>query len=118
MKRALMGLCCAGLLARFALSTSAATTTMKGVISDSACGMSHAKMIAGHGGKMTDKECTAACVKAGAKYVFVANKKVYNIQNQDLAAVQADAGETVMLTGDFNGSDVTVSKVAMAAKAK
>jgi len=115
----LRGLCCVGLLACFAWSASAATMTMTGTISDSMCGMSHAKMIAAHGGKMSAKECTMACVKAGGKYVFVSNKKVYTIENQDLAGLQEHAGERVTLTGDFGANNmITVSKVAMAAKAK
>jgi hypothetical protein len=118
MKSVLRGLCCVGLLACFAWSASAATMTMTGTISDSMCGMSHAKMIAGHAG-MTDKACTMACVKAGAKYVFVANKKVYTIENQDLTGLQEHAGERVTLTADFGANNViTVSKVAMVAKAK
>lgn len=119
MKKVLWGLCCTGLLACFAWSASATTMTVTGTISDSMCGMSHAKMIADHGGKMTAKECTMACVKAGAKYVFVANKKVYTIENQDLAALQQHAGERVTLTGDFGANNmITVAKVTMVAKAK
>ncbi|MGA2881848.1 MAG: hypothetical protein ABSG13_23085 [Bryobacteraceae bacterium] len=115
MKSILRGLCCAGLLASFALFASAATMTMKGMISDSMCGASHAKMMAGHPG-MTDAQCTQGCVKGGAKYVFVSKGKVYQIANQDMAAVMKEAGESVSLTGDFNGDTITVSKVMMAKK--
>jgi len=115
MKSILRGLCCTGLLASFALFASAATMTMKGMISDSMCGASHAKMIAGHPG-MTASQCTLGCIKAGAKYVFVSKGKVYQIANQDMAALMKEAGEPVSLTGDVNGDTITVSKVMMSKK--
>lgn len=91
----------------------AATMTMNGLISDSECGMSHAKM---KDAKMSDKDCTLACIKAGAKFVFVSGGKVYKIANQNLAALTQNAGATVSLTGDVNGDTITVSKVAASAK--
>ena len=42
-------------------------------------------------GKNT-KECTAACVKGGAKYVFVSKGKADAIQNQDFGTLAANAG--------------------------
>jgi hypothetical protein len=93
---------------------SAADKTWTGQISDSMCGASHAKMIAGHAGaKMTNTDCTLACVKAGAKYVFVSGGKVYAISNQDDADLMKHAGHTVRLTGEMNGTTITVSKIAM-----
>ena len=107
-------LCCIGLLLGLASLASAADTTWTGQISDSMCGTSHAKMIAGHAGaKMTARDCTLACVKAGAKYVFVTKGKVYNISNQGLTDLQVHAGHTVRLTGEMNGDTITVSKIAM-----
>lgn len=114
MKSILRGFRCAGLLVTLASLASAATMTMKGMISDSMCGASHAKMIAAHqGAKMTDHDCTLACVKAGGKYVFVSDGKVYQIANQDMAALMKEAGDSVSVTGDVNGDTITVSKVAM-----
>jgi hypothetical protein len=107
-------LCCIGLLLGLASLASAADTTSTGQISDSMCGTSHAKMIAGHtAAKMTARDCTLACVKAGGKYVFVTKGKVYNISNQGLADLQVHAGHTVRLTGEMNGDTITVSKIAM-----
>lgn len=57
-----------GLLVGFASFASAATMTMTGVISDSMCGASHAKMMAMHKDAKTDRDCTLACVKGGGKY--------------------------------------------------
>lgn len=66
------------------LSVWAAPQTLTGQISDSMCGKSHAGM--GDMGK-NPKECTAGCVKAGGKYVFVSGDKVYEIK--------ASSGESV-----------------------
>ena len=91
----------------------AATMTMDGMISDSMCGVSHAKMMQAHKeAKMTDRDCTLACVKGGGKFVFVSNGKVYNISNQKQADLAKYAGENVSLTGDMQGDSVTVAKIA------
>lgn len=62
--------------------------------------------------KMTDKDCTLACVKAGGKFVFVSNGKVYNISNQKLDDLTKYAGQNVSVIGDVSGDNITVSKVA------
>ena len=118
MKNVFRTVCCIGLLLGFTAFVSAADKTWTGKISDSMCGASHAKMIAAHGGasKMTDRDCTLACTKAGGKYVFVTGGKVYNIANQDDADLQTHAGHTVRLTGDMKGDTITVSKIVMPAK--
>ena len=115
MKTILRGLCCTGLLTGFASLVSAATMTMTGMISDSMCGASHAKMTAGHP-NMTDRDCTLACAKAGAKYVFVSDGKVYQIANQNQPDLAKEAGDKVSLTGDVNGETITVSKLMMVKK--
>lgn len=114
MKKIQRGLICVGLLAGIASFASAATMTMKGSISDSMCGASHAKMMEMHkDAKMTDRDCTLACVQHGAKYIFVSEGKVYQIANQNLPALMKNAGEPVSVTGDVNGDTITVSKVSM-----
>jgi hypothetical protein len=102
--------------------------TWTGKISDSMCGFDHTAMTKEHqkegqlpGAARSDKdrECTLACVKSGGKYVFVAGRKVYEIENQDSAALQEHAGHTVKLTGEMNadGKSIKVSRVTMAAAA-
>jgi hypothetical protein len=60
-----------GLLAGLSSFAGAATMTMDGMISDSMCGASHAKMMEMHkDAKMTDRDCTLGCVKGGGKFVF------------------------------------------------
>jgi hypothetical protein len=117
MKGALSSLCCIGLLVGLAALAQAAEKTWTGKISDSMRGASHAKMIAEHTGtKMTERACTQACIKGGAKYVFVTGGKVYNIENQDLALLQEHAGERVRLTGEMKGDTITVSNMVTPGK--
>jgi hypothetical protein len=114
MKTIVRFLCCAGLLTGLASFASAAEMTMKGMISDSMCGTSHAKMMQMHKDMKTDHDCTVGCVKAGAKYVFVSDAgKVYQISNQEAADVMKNAGESVSITGDVKGDTITVSKLMM-----
>jgi hypothetical protein len=112
MKRIFINLGTIGLFAGLSSFAGAATMTMNGMISDSMCGVSHAKMMEMHkDAKMTDRDCTLACVKGGGKFVFVSDGKVYNVANQKLAALTEHAGETVTLTGNVEGDTITVSKV-------
>ncbi|MCU1337431.1 MAG: hypothetical protein JWO19_3012 [Bryobacterales bacterium] len=113
MKRVFKSLGMIALFAGLGSFAGAATMTMDGMISDSACGASHAKMMQEHkDAKMTDRDCTLACVKAGGKFVFVSGGKVYNVANQKLAALTQHAGETVSVTGNVKGDTITVSKVS------
>ena len=101
-----------GLLVGLSCLAFAADQTWTGQISDSMCGASHAKMMAGHPGT-SDRDCTLACVKGGGKYVFVSDGKVYNIANQGPALLQTHAGHTVRLTGEMKGNTITVSNITM-----
>ena len=114
MKSILRGLCCAGLLAGFAALAPAATMTAVGLIGDNCDAASHAKIIAMHkDAKMNDRDLALACVKDGGKYVFVADGKVYQIANQNQADLAKAAGDKVRLTGDLNGTTITVARVTM-----
>lgn len=81
-----------------------------GKISDSSCGVSHAKMAGQHG--KSDRECALACIRNGSKYVFVSAGSVYQISNQDFADLEKRAGQMVELTGDMKGDAVTVTKIS------
>jgi hypothetical protein len=97
----------------FGIASSCFGATWTGMISDSACGMSHAKMMAGNKNLKTDRDCTLACIAAGSKYVFVSDGKLYSIANQKFAGLRKDAGMRVQLTGAMTGDTITVSKIAM-----
>src|ERR1700680_782622 len=112
MKNLLMSLLFAGIMVGAAGLALGADQTWTGQISDSMCGGSHAKMMEMHkDAKMTERDCTLACVKGGGKFVFVSGGGVYNVANQNLAALTEHAGETVSLTGNVDGDTITVSKV-------
>jgi len=100
-----------------AMSVSAADQTWTGRISDSMCGAKHNTADEHGGKKMSDRDCTLACVKEHhAKYVFVKGAKVYSVANQDFGGLEEHAGHTVRLTGEMNGDTITVSKIVMPAK--
>ncbi len=94
----------------------AAEQTLTGKISDSMCGHSHKSAIEHSGKKLSEHDCTIACVKNGGKYVFVSGGKIYNISNQDYAGLEEHAGHNVKMTGDVSGDTITVSSITMAGK--
>jgi hypothetical protein len=85
--------------------------TWHGKISDSNCGATH-KSVGEHGAMKTEADCTAACVKGGAKYVLVSDGKVYQIANQDAAGLAQNAGKEVTVTGSMSSDTITVDKVS------
>lgn len=98
------------------MSASAADQTWTGKISDSMCGAKHDAGAEHAGKKMSDRDCTLACVKEhNAQYVFVSKGKVYKVANQDFAGLEEHAGHTVNLTGDMKGDTITVSSISMPA---
>lgn len=87
--------------------------TWKGTISDSNCNDKH--MSGEHDGKkMTDADCVAACIRKGAKYVFVSDGKVYKIANQKSKTIASHAGQQVELTGTMAGDTITVKTMTAA----
>jgi hypothetical protein len=95
----------------------AAEKTWNGTISDSMCNGKHAAKNE-HGVKVSDAECTKACIDKGAKYVFVSGGKTYQIANQDYDGLKEHAGHRVALTGEMKGNEITVSKIEMPAAKK
>ena len=93
----------------------AANGTWTGKIGDSMCGLTHKAMIDHSGGKITtDAQCTDACIKGGAKYVFTSGGKVYMIANQDNPGLAKYAGENVKVMGKKDGDTITISKISKA----
>ena len=96
----------------------AADQTWTDTISDSNCGHSHKSAIEHTGQKLTDADCTRACVKGGGKYVFVSGNKVYDIENQEESGLDANAGGKVKLTGQLTGNTIRISSLQADARAK
>jgi hypothetical protein len=95
----------------------AAQQTRTGQISDAMCKSDHAMMQKG-AMKMSEKECTMACAKSGQKYILVSAGKAYQIDDQAVAGLAANAGATVKVTGEASadGSSIKISKLEPAAK--
>ena len=110
MKPLLITLWRLGLVVSLGGFATAASLTWKGQISDSTCAVSHQKVIAAHS-SMTSRNCTLACVSNGGRYVLVSEGKVFKIANQDLPALQTNAGYAVQLTGEMKDDTITVSKI-------
>ena len=99
-----------------AASSTAETKTMSGTISDSLCGASHKEMAAKQGSTIADRDCVIACLNYSTenspKLVFVEKGgKVYQIANQKFPGMIRRAGERIALTGDVNGTTITVTKI-------
>ena len=109
MRSALGVLIVVGVFAVFSVAARA-EQTWKGAISDS---NSNCKHQAGEhdGKKMTDADCTAVCIKKGAKYVFVSDGNVFRIANQTSKAIARHAGQQVELTGTLEGDTITAKTV-------
>lgn len=97
------------------LGAFAADQTVTGVVTDSMCKMNHAMMQKG-AKKMSDHDCTVACVKSGQKYFLTSGDKTYEIANQDFGGLERNAGATVKATGQVSadGKAITVTKLSAA----
>jgi hypothetical protein len=82
--------------------------TLTGEVSDAMCGAKHEML-----GKAAD--CTRSCVKHGSKYALVVGDKVYTLETADKDALDKLndlAGATAKVTGDVDGTTITVKSVA------
>jgi len=93
-------------------STFGASGTWSGKVSDSHCGPIHKNGPPTGGQILNDSECTALCIASGAKYVFVTDKAVYAIANQNFKDLRSNIGKTVQLDGDLEGTTITVAKIS------
>ena len=94
-------------------SLSSATMTVNGTVSDAMCGAKHP--VADAAG------CTRDCVKKGSDYALVtADGKVYTLKAEAPAKAVLDklAGKMAAVTGDVNGTNLTVTSVKTAAAKK
>jgi len=82
--------------------------TLTGEVSDAMCGAKHEMP-----GKAAD--CTRGCIKHGSKYALVVGDKVYTLETSDQAALDKLndlAGAKAKVTGEVDGTTVTVKSVA------
>ncbi len=106
-KMSIVGLAMSSLLLS-GVSFAQSGETYKGEIMDSACAKSgsHAAMQKDHPG--TNKECTLACVKMGAKYVLYDASANTTYQLSDQKKPQAFAGDKVEVSGTLDKATKTI----------
>jgi hypothetical protein len=111
MKLARLGVLTLAALVAVGTSVSAATTTVRGTVSDAMCGAKHP--VADAAG------CTKDCVKKGSDYALVtADGKVYTLKAEAGAKSQLDklAGKGAEVNGDVSGTTLTVKSVKASTK--
>src|ERR1035438_6945898 len=82
--------------------------TLTGEVSDAMCGAKHEMP-----GKAAD--CTRGCIKHGSKYALIVGDQVYTLETSDKAALDKLndlAGAKAKVTGDVEGTTITVKSVA------
>ena len=86
----------------------AANKTLTGEVSDAMCGAKHQMPGAA-------ADCARACVKHGSNYALVVGDKVYTLETSDQSALDTLdklAGGKAKVTGEVNGTTITVKSVA------
>ena len=93
-----------------AVTLKAATMTLTGEVSDAMCGVSHPIKDAA--------ACTRACLGKGSGYALVVKDKAYTLKVSDKEKTELDklAGKMATITGDINGTTITVASVKAAAQ--
>jgi hypothetical protein len=82
--------------------------TLIGEVSDAMCGAKHEMP-----GKAAD--CTRGCVRHGSKYALIVGDQVYTLETSDKTALDKLndlAGAKAKVTGDVDGTTITVKSVA------
>ena len=74
-----------------------------GVVSDSHCGLKHAKASA------AAEKCVEKCVSGGGKYVFVSGGKLYQVEPQE--KFKGMGGKAVTVKGAKEGDTITAESV-------
>ncbi len=98
------------LLVAAAVTFGSSEQTWTGEISDGLCRAEHLPLSEGDP-VLPSPECVKVCHRAGYKYVFVVDEKVYEISNQDNPDLTKFAGHSARITGELKGESITVSKV-------
>jgi hypothetical protein len=83
------------------------------VLSDTACGASHAG-IAAKNGMTTDRQCAFHCLKNLSKVVLVDDQKnVIPIANQDFAGIPLRLARPVRITGQMTANGIVISRIEL-----
>jgi hypothetical protein len=98
------------IMALISTVSAAKTQSFTGELSDAMCGPKH--MMEGD-----PAACLRACVQKGSKYALVVGDKVYTLDTQNQATLDALdklAGKKVTVKGESDGDNIAVSSVAEA----
>lgn len=91
-----------------AIGGNAFAATMKGYISDAACGWNNARE------SKEAKDCAQKCVKAGWDPVFVPDGNMNTFKIRDKARVASFVGEHVVVSGKLDSDTLTFSTMRIA----
>jgi len=86
-------------------SSSIATQTYEGMVTDTRCGAKHSATIG-----RTATDCTIMCVRAGEKFVLIDGDTSYALSG-DLVALKRAAGQRAKIIGTLNGKTISVHTV-------
>ena len=82
-------------------------TELRGTVTDAMCGKHHMMKNA------SAAECTRACVKSGSDFALISGDKLYTLRG-DKAQIDKFAGSDVVISGDLNGSVLTLHEIKSA----
>lgn len=82
-------------------------TQLRGTVTDSMCGKHHMMKNA------SAAECTRTCVKSGADFALVSGDKRYILKG-DKSQLNKLAESEVVVSGDLNGTSLTVKQIKLA----
>jgi len=68
-------------------------------------------MMVGFPNRRSDRDCVLGCVRAGAEFVLITNKGVYQIRNQELPELAAFANARVKVEGALDGGRLLISRM-------
>lgn len=77
-----------------------AQASATGVIGDSVCRHKHSRA------------CTLACIKRGAAFVLITDKRVFQIRNRELPELADFADVRVKVTGTIDGETILIRSIA------
>ena len=87
-------------------SSSAASDSYEGIITDTHCGAKHSAAVG-----MTAADCTRVCVHSGEHFALVDGDKAYTLEG-DIPALKQLAGQRAKVVGTLSGNTISVASVA------
>jgi len=86
--------------------------TWTGELRDSTCKFEHESIAEGEP-VLPSPECVKACIRGGARYVFIVEEHLYEVENQKNPDLATFGGKPIKLTGELKGNAITVSRIEL-----